>query len=282
MDLTSLDLSNSCRTCLSMTNCTKFLNSIHVSQEEKTFYEMINFCSSVKVYFYFTFGTFPLFRNKLIIQIVDNENLPKKICDLCITQLITAYLFKQKCEQSEILLQDYIKEKMVNEIFVDSDGFNKEEELEDDNFSNNDTIVDDVTLEDDNENKKLHPCTICNKKYRKYNLSAHMKTHKDCRPFTCSVCKRHFRRSDVLTRHSRTHINDKLHLCGCCSKGFEDEETLKVHLKDHNEKKNKKLFVCTICKKQYTQNTGLQIHMRIHTGKLYSLKKIKITFFHFR
>lgn len=56
------------------------------------------------------------------------------------------------------------------------------------------------------DSKILH-CRLCsfNTSYQS-NLTRHLKTHTDARPFLCHICKLTFKRSDHLKLHIQKHV----------------------------------------------------------------------------
>ncbi|KAF5593766.1 zinc finger C2H2-type integrase DNA-binding protein [Fusarium subglutinans] len=83
-------------------------------------------------------------------------------------------------------------------------------------------------------------CPHCPKVYTKrYNLTSHLQSHTDRRPFPCSLCIKAFARMGDLIRHQKTH-GKKEYVCkgvltnGAkwgCGKAFSRADTLKTHHK---------------------------------------------------
>lgn len=61
-------------------------------------------------------------------QVSENDGLPKWICTDCYNELKIAYAFKQKCENADARLKQYIESRYV--IAKDDDGTNKTNNLE--------------------------------------------------------------------------------------------------------------------------------------------------------
>ncbi|KAI9029542.1 hypothetical protein CLU79DRAFT_716196 [Phycomyces nitens] len=77
-------------------------------------------------------------------------------------------------------------------------------------------------------------CEVCGKPFdRRYNLSSHMRTHTDERPFACRHpgCTWKFARTHDLKRHSGQHSDFKPHACPSCPKRFARGDALKRHWK---------------------------------------------------
>ncbi|KAF5690629.1 zinc C2H2-type DNA-binding protein [Fusarium denticulatum] len=83
-------------------------------------------------------------------------------------------------------------------------------------------------------------CPHCPKVYtKKFNLTSHLQSHTDERPFPCGQCTKAFARLSDLVRHKETH-KDKQHICrgvlrnGAtwgCGKAFGRADTLRTHHK---------------------------------------------------
>ena len=61
---------------------------------------------------------------------------------------------------------------------------------------------------------------MCNKKVRKRNLPAHVKTHSEFKGLPCKFCSKEFPTIGSLKRHEKIHTDTKEHKCSFCGKGF--------------------------------------------------------------
>lgn len=78
-------------------------------------------------------------------------------------------------------------------------------------------------------------CTKTFAKNRSYNLKAHLRSHSQLKPFSCTHCPRAFSRKHDLERHSRVHSGDKPYLCEACGKGFPRSDALRRHWRVEKE-----------------------------------------------
>lgn len=85
---------------------------------------------------------------------------------------------------------------------------------------------------------KPYQCTLCNSTFhmKKY-LNSHMLKHGEGQ-YDCAVCKKKFRRQDVLHRHTKTHLARKSFVCPLkdlegCKMEFCRKDKLREHMKSH-------------------------------------------------
>lgn len=64
---------------------------------------------------------------------------------------------------------------------------------------------------------------------RAYNLTSHMKTHSEDRPFLCDSCPLAFARRHDRERHVRLHTGEKPYSCQSCGSGFMRNDALHRH-----------------------------------------------------
>ncbi|KAF9969172.1 hypothetical protein BGZ73_008596, partial [Actinomortierella ambigua] len=86
---------------------------------------------------------------------------------------------------------------------------------------------------------KLKPASFvcqaegCGKEFsRQYNLTSHMKTHSEERPFPCGICHLAFARRHDRERHSRLHTGYRPYKCRYCRSGFMRNDALHRHYRE--------------------------------------------------
>ena len=106
-------------------------------------------------------------------------------------------------------------------------------------------------------------CTVCGKSFSSTgNLSRHMRTHSDVRPFPCPHCPKRFRQNAHLKKHVRTHTGEKPFECEYCGRKFTQKVTLIGHVRAKHTKE--KPFGCQICDKRFPTRNHLRAHVKRH------------------
>lgn len=92
------DLSRICRSC--RMDCLE-LHSIFDSMGSSgvTLHEMMSACTQLQIHY--------------------NDGMPRNLCSSCVTDTNTAYNFRKRCEQSDMMLREYISRKKQNDSGTD-------------------------------------------------------------------------------------------------------------------------------------------------------------------
>lgn len=112
-------------------------------------------------------------------------------------------------------------------------------------------------------------CMICNKKYLKSSLKAHMVLHTKKREFECSICNKSFTSKWNLKQHKWIHASrsSKPFKCNLCTKAFIRESEYVSHMNTH---KAIKPYTCDHCGCQFARKYNWLRHAREHeTPKRY-------------
>lgn len=109
-------------------------------------------------------------------------------------------------------------------------------------------------------------CPFCDRRYKnRIDLQLHVaREHNaiECSPsFTCHICGKHFHRNENLTKHMRTHSNDRPFECDVCHKTFGRKDKLKLHLDWHY---GIKPHQCPHCDRTFLQRTHMNNHVLTH------------------
>lgn len=119
-------------------------------------------------------------------------------------------------------------------------------------------------------------CSVCGLIFT--NVTTHMLTHLDYRPFKCSFCPARFKSKVALDNHGTVHTKVKAFACryGCDNRyghsGDRYRHERAVHM-------NIKPFSCLECSKSFGRERELRLHLRMHTGrKLYPCDRCKDSF----
>lgn len=93
-------------------------------------------------------------------------------------------------------------------------------------------------------------CHICGKSIRG-NISLHLRTHNNEKPFKCDECGRQFRQKIGLTTHQMVHTGIKPYACEQCSRSFRQKQSLQAHVSSRHL--HIKDFICDLCGKEFSE-----------------------------
>ncbi|XP_077111690.1 uncharacterized protein LOC143767339 isoform X2 [Ranitomeya variabilis] len=107
---------------------------------------------------------------------------------------------------------------------------------------------------------KPFSCSVCRKHYSsKSYLVLHQQSHTGCKPFPCSECGNSFNMKSDLLVHQRIHTGEKPFSCSECGKCFAKKSTLVTHQRTHT---GEKPYSCLGCEKCFTRKTSLVKHQK--------------------
>ncbi|XP_060806870.1 gastrula zinc finger protein XlCGF17.1-like [Amyelois transitella] len=236
------------------------------------------------------------------IQISENDEFPKYLCEQCQSLLQGAISFRKSAKNADSVLRQG---------FLDPPDLRAESEVSDisnENILNDDNILKKYNcklckLEFETRNEltihkssKQHKrvriqcqicyrlftatlfnrhllrhqtathlvCDVCGKLYRKDNLVRHLQLHSYELPFKCQVCPYRGRFLESLKIHRRTHTGDKPFSCDKCDLRFLTRSNLNRHLLTHKKEKPHK---CVECGRSFYTKRDLDVHFKAdHAG----------------
>lgn len=234
------------------------------------------------------------------IELSEEDNYPKHICNTCHAFIQNAILFRKSAQDMDKLLrqtaaEDYDDFDAVNDA-DDNNQYNYESSLKSHdckqcklNFSSWEELV---THKSSKKHKNVRIqcpicyglltaqlykkhlarhqsashliCDICGKLYRKDNLVRHLQLHSYELPFQCQICPYRGRFMESLKIHMRTHTGDKPFSCDKCELRFLTRSNLNRHLLTH---KKERPFKCVECGRGFYTKRDMDAHFKAdHAG----------------
>ncbi|XP_045448628.1 zinc finger protein 266-like [Melitaea cinxia] len=235
-----------------------------------------------------------LLQNKLnkylLIEVDEDDRLPKNICIKCCSKLQTVCEFIDTARKAQDVLQNrsLILEQNVDNIKNSKTKIKEETDCSDEiKFtsmevsvdpmmvlqSSEDSILPDV--EDNSESVEQDVTYLHGVDGEDVTIKLIKKGDKSCdpsddkkdlsKPFQCKTCNRGFFTELALKNHFWTHYNDnrviKSQKCATCGDTFEYKSELMLHLKKHRT-----AGMCKICGRVFRTERNLAAHLAAHTS----------------
>ncbi|BFZ12740.1 hypothetical protein BsWGS_15779 [Bradybaena similaris] len=103
-------------------------------------------------------------------------------------------------------------------------------------------------------------CKLCHKTFaKKINLTYHMRTHTNERPYECEFCDYLSCSNDTLQQHLRGHLGIKPYKCEVCDYSSAYRSNIVLHAVTHSTDRP---FSCDFCKKKFKRKDHLSKHVK--------------------
>ncbi|CAG9768503.1 unnamed protein product [Ceutorhynchus assimilis] len=184
---------------------------------------------------------------RVLTGIENNDDLPQKICIVCIQTFQSFSTFVETSKQNIERLKT-LCEKVNNDE-------NQCEEFE------NETLI-----PKNNSKPRTLTCKNCKAVFdNKSEIKLHSAQCVKCTPidYKCLECNKVFKKLPRLKVHERSHTQEAPYKCTQCDKTFRFQQNLKRHLLIH---RGVKKFKCEECGKTFSRLHVLNDHKNIHTG----------------
>lgn len=182
----------------------------------------------------------------------EEDDNPKKLCNICFKFLKSAILFRFIAQRTNETLKPPSPIDSPEYIHIEDD----DEELDED-------------FPPPVKEPKV-PCPICKTMYSKNYLKQHMTIHnpKHVNQYVCDKCGKSFRLRITYYKHRIRHATDYTFMCKICPFKARYVESLQRHILSHNTRNYK--HMCKKCPARFVHKGNLNHHIMMkHTEPEY-------------
>lgn len=209
------------------------------------------------------------------IDITENDEFPKHLCDYCHSLLQGAILFRKLAKDAEArLLQSSFQSELQTEMSpheaCSDTGNGFEDESSPKEVTSYKCKLCKLTFQTHKEfmlhkNSKKHKnvriqCPICFGLLTAQLYKKHLVRHESASHLICDVCGKLYRK-DNLVRHMQLHSFDLPYQCQMCPYRGRFMESLKIHIRTHT---GDKPFSCDKCQLRFLTRSNLNRHLLTH------------------
>ena len=191
---------------------------------------------------------------------------------------------KDETPSNDEFITETNKETSVEDSAEVFNDINNDEPFEDDIKINDDSFLDAQNYPDkyveykdfetDNQEKKKHCCSICNKSFSDHSsLKRHGLVHQEEGKFPCDICGKVLKKRDSLRDHMRTHNGEKPFHCNYCHYRGSSSSLLAHHKKQRHpdevreekrlkEETKSSAVWCSLCSLKFDNMRSLYAHKR--------------------
>ncbi|XP_045181533.2 zinc finger protein 37-like [Mercenaria mercenaria] len=113
-----------------------------------------------------------------------------------------------------------------------------------------------------------YTCGVCKKAFKKRDVVfAHMKIHTTKKDFVCEVCQKSFLHKHHLVTHMKTHQSDRPYKCQVCTAAFKRVSHLQKHQSSHKPDGERK-YECKHCDWSFHDKYKLARHEKTHSSSI--------------
>lgn len=217
----------------------------------------------------------PLYK-KLTGYSVGDEDFPRKVCKVCLSDLFIVQEFFKKCKETEEILSKY-RDDIVKDEDPESESTLLLMEIKQENSEQNEHL----NLLDDEERCSVTPkivsepflekqksalicCDRCGKSVKAYILKKHLKTHNPPQKFTCDICQYSCQTKNRIAFHiKQRHLKIIKFKCEYCGFEIDNRQSFNYHIITKHTKNFK--HICIICGKGCVSKHHLDLHVFNHS-----------------